>query len=66
MEVARGFGGTWIYERLPTSLAPFFGLPIDNVMTKGAVRLSGVKSLPPMGSDHLPLLVEFRIVADTQ
>ena len=45
----------------PPALAPFFGLPIDNVMTKGRVQVTSVKSLPSIGSDHLPLLVELTI-----
>ncbi len=59
MSVAEGFGGTWMLGLFPTTLAPFFGLPIDNVMAKGSVRIRSVKTLPAIGSDHLPLLVEF-------
>lgn len=59
MTVQRGFGGTWMYKYLPSALAPFFGLPIDNVMTKGRLQITSVQSLPSIGSDHLPLLVEF-------
>ena len=61
MTVARGFGGTWIYKWFPTSLAPFFGLPIDHVLSKGRSRVSRVKSLPSIGSDHLPLLAEILV-----
>jgi endonuclease/exonuclease/phosphatase (EEP) superfamily protein YafD len=61
MNVAKGYGGTWIYKWLPTSLAPFFGLPIDHVMAKGIVKIVSVKSLPAIGSDHLPLLAEISI-----
>ncbi len=61
MTVARGFGGTWMHEWLPTSLAPFLGFPIDNLMTKGKVRLLTLETLPDTGSDHLPLLARLRV-----
>lgn len=35
------------------------GLPIDNAMSKGVVRIVSARTLPPAGSDHLPLLIEF-------
>lgn len=38
---------------------PRLGLPIDNAMSKGAVRVVGAKALPAAGSDHLPFLVDF-------
>ncbi len=60
--VAKGYGGTWIYKWLPSSLAPFFGLPIDHVLTKGSPRIIRVRSLPSIGSDHLPLLAEILIL----
>lgn len=60
LEVATGFGGTWMYKILPGFLAPFFGLPIDNVMAKGRMRVVSVQTLPAIGSDHLPVLTELR------
>jgi len=35
------------------------GLPIDNAMTRGAIRVISTRRLAPAGSDHLPLLIEF-------
>jgi len=58
MHVATGFGGTWMYRLLPPWLAPMLGLPIDNVMAKGSVRIVEAKTLPSIGSDHLPLVVD--------
>ena len=58
LRVIRGIGATW----LPLALPPFLrsaGLPIDQVMAKGEVAVHSVSRLPPAGSDHLPLLVEF-------
>ncbi|MEM7462431.1 MAG: endonuclease/exonuclease/phosphatase family protein [Pseudomonadota bacterium] len=38
-----------------------FGLPIDNVMSKGKVDIVSATTLEPLGSDHLPILVDFQI-----
>lgn len=61
LTVQGGIGPTWLWEGLPTSLARWIGLPIDNVMSKGAVEIVEAKTLQPVGSDHLPVLVRFRI-----
>lgn len=66
MRVTTGFGGTWMYAKLPNWLAPFFGLPIDNVMAKGDVVVTDVSALPAHGSDHLPLLIRFVLKPATQ
>jgi endonuclease/exonuclease/phosphatase (EEP) superfamily protein YafD len=66
MTVATGFGGTWMYKLLPPYLAPRLGLPIDNAMAKGSVSIDRVSTLPAIGSDHLPLLIEFSVAADAQ
>jgi endonuclease/exonuclease/phosphatase (EEP) superfamily protein YafD len=59
LEVVRGIGPTWLTPRLPDALRPLIGLPIDNVMKRGAVNIRSVERLEMVGSDHLPLLVEF-------
>ncbi len=59
LELVSGIGPTWIYNALPTGWARFAGLPIDNVMARGAVRIVRAATLAPAGSDHLPMLVEF-------
>lgn len=56
-----GIGGTWMYRLLPAAIAPFAGLPIDNIMHKGRVRVLAAETLEPIGSDHLPILVRFAI-----
>lgn len=58
LTILRGIGATWIPLKLP-EIFRFAGLPIDQVMVKGAVAVHSVSRLPPAGSDHLPLLVEF-------
>ncbi|MCB1385714.1 MAG: endonuclease/exonuclease/phosphatase family protein [Nitratireductor sp.] len=59
LQIARGYGGTWMHKLLSADLAPVLGLPIDLVMHKGVVEIRSVRTLPAIGSDHLPLLVEF-------
>ena len=53
-------GATWLYRRLPEFLR-FAGLPIDQVFAKGGVRVHSATTLEPVGSDHLPVLVEFSL-----
>lgn len=55
-------GPTWLYRLLPEFLR-FAGLPIDRVFTKGGVAVHSVRTLEAVGSDHLPVLVEFSIRA---
>ena len=64
LNVAGGIGPTWIYQTVPPSLAAWTGFSIDNVMSKGAVRIKSARTMPPAGSDHLPVLVEFVIEAN--
>ncbi|MBL8579033.1 MAG: endonuclease/exonuclease/phosphatase family protein [Mesorhizobium sp.] len=49
---------TWIWRRLPEWLR-FAGLPIDRIFAKGEIVVHSVRTLEPVGSDHLPVLVEF-------
>ena len=53
---------TWLYRRLPEFLR-FAGLPIDRIFTKGEVIVHSVDTLEEVGSDHLPVLVEFSLRA---
>ena len=55
-------GPTWLYRRLPEFLR-FAGLPIDRVFTRGEVVVHSVNTLEAVGSDHLPVLVEFSLEA---
>ncbi|MEM7214802.1 MAG: endonuclease/exonuclease/phosphatase family protein [Pseudomonadota bacterium] len=61
LRIHSGIGGTWIFGALPKPVVNTIGLPIDNVMTKGRIRVLSVKTLEEMGSDHLPLLVSFQV-----
>ena len=53
-------GPTWLYRLLPEFLR-FAGLPIDRVFTKGELVVHSVGTLEAVGSDHLPVLVEFSL-----
>jgi len=60
------FGPTWIgHKGLPASLK-FLGLPIDQVMTKGRIVVHSARTLEPVGSDHLPVLVEFSLAPEDE
>jgi endonuclease/exonuclease/phosphatase (EEP) superfamily protein YafD len=53
-------GATWLSRRLPDGFRSF-GLPIDQVFSKGDVQVNSVRTLEDSGSDHRPVLVEFSI-----
>lgn len=56
-------GPTWLHRKLPKSLRPWIGLPIDQVLTKGNVIVHSARTQDDAGSDHLPVLVEFSLQA---
>lgn len=56
-----GIGPTWLDRRAPDMLRPYVGLPIDQVFSKGEVAILSAKTLESVGSDHLPVLVEFSL-----
>ena len=61
LDVVPGIGSTWLLRELPANWIKWAGLPIDNVMYKGDVNIVSAKTLEPLGSDHLPILVEFQM-----
>ncbi len=61
LKIIRYTGASWMYRALPAVLAKWFGLSIDNAMVKGDIIITNAQSLKPVGSDHLPLLIRFRI-----
>lgn len=65
MTVVSGIGPSWAPSLTiggkRRQLPYWFGLPIDNVMAKGAVNVFAARTLSDAGSDHLPILVEFTI-----
>lgn len=61
LNVIPNIGPTWLVRLLPDFMRPWVGLPIDNVMYKGAIKIIGVERLDATGSDHLPLLIRFTL-----
>ena len=57
-----GIGPSWLYRRLPDALRPYAGLPIDQVFAKGGIVILSARTLEAVGSDHLPVLVEFSLL----
>ncbi|WP_019172206.1 endonuclease/exonuclease/phosphatase family protein [Pseudaminobacter salicylatoxidans] len=62
LTLAPSAGPTWQWHGLPEFLR-FSGLPIDHVLHKGNVIAIAAHTLGEVGSDHLPVLVEFALKA---
>jgi endonuclease/exonuclease/phosphatase (EEP) superfamily protein YafD len=54
-------GATWMYRRLPQSLAPSLGLPIDIVLAGADIERMSLERLHDVGSDHRPVLLRFAL-----
>lgn len=65
LSVVSGIGATWrptlTVAEWPLRWPFWAGLPIDNVLEKGALRVLRAEALEPAGSDHRPILIEFSI-----
>lgn len=67
IEAAGGFtarprlGPTWLVRSAPDALRRWVGLPIDHVLAKPGVVLLDARRLDGVGSDHLPVLVDFML-----
>lgn len=61
LDLVRSPGPTWQSHRLPEFLR-FAGLPIDQVFQRGVI-IHNALTLEAVGSDHLPVLVEFSLPA---
>lgn len=59
-----GIGPTWLSYKFPEFLRPYLGLPIDQILLSKQLDLVSVKRLPSIGSDHLPVMVEFQFNPD--
>jgi endonuclease/exonuclease/phosphatase (EEP) superfamily protein YafD len=62
----QSIGPTWLHRKLPKALRPWIGLPIDQVLVKGELIVHSAKTQDDVGSDHLPVLVEFSLLAGPQ
>lgn len=53
------FPTLWYYLRDWRAMLPI--LPIDHVMTRGAIAIHDLHTGEPSGSDHLPIIVDFSV-----
>lgn len=63
LELMPSPGPTWIPLGAPEALR-FAGLPIDQVFASPGIKVHDVSRLEAVGSDHLPLLVQFSLTPD--
>lgn len=56
-----GIGGTWMPQSLSMELAPYIGLPIDQVLVSRDIEAPVAISRDNAGSDHLPIRLEFSV-----
>ncbi len=66
LELAARGGPTWLHRRLPAFLRPLIGLPIDHVMVKGGIVTLDMRRGPHVGSDHLPVILDFALLPETE
>ena len=66
MSIVPGLGPTWLHHSLNAGLARWIGLPLDNVLHGAGVSVVSARTLEPAGSDHLPVLVEFSLLDETE
>ncbi len=57
-------GPTWLHRRAPDWLRPLAGLPIDHVLIKGDIAPVVLRRGGNIGSDHLPVILDFAIEPD--
>ncbi len=56
-----GIGGTWMTHLLPVKLAPYIGLPIDQILVSPEIGGAKVSAREDAGSDHLPVRLDFSV-----
>ena len=61
LTVVDGIGPSWFFNPFTPWIAPYAGLPIDNVMHSGAIKIISVERQAATDSDHLPILVTFAL-----
>jgi endonuclease/exonuclease/phosphatase (EEP) superfamily protein YafD len=58
---AEGLRPSWLINGTLARAARWIGLPIDHILISNRIIQTRVETLPPVGSDHLPLLLRFSI-----
>ena len=61
LELVSSPGPTWLDFKLPMALRPLIGLDLDHMLVKGDVIVHAMRVEEDVGSDHLPLLLEFAL-----
>lgn len=56
-----GIASSWLSYSFPDWTRPILGLPIDQILLSDDFKLHKVEQLPSIGSDHLPMKVEFSL-----
>lgn len=64
--ILRGIGPTYFHGEAPLWMRKYLGLPIDNVMVKGAVVPLSVRTIDGGNSDHAPVLLEFTLLPEEE
>jgi len=63
--VIEGVGPTWLFMRLPDWLRRRAGLPIDHILAKDGIVPHLIERRDDVGSDHLPVVMEFSVTRQT-
>jgi endonuclease/exonuclease/phosphatase (EEP) superfamily protein YafD len=63
--VVPGVGPSWMALQLPFLPAAKVGLPIDNLLVSPQVAVGEVRTLEATASDHLPVLMRFSLVRES-
>ena len=61
LEPAGLIGPTWLRAWMPDALRRLAGLPLDQILIKGGIAPTRIERGPSIGSDHLPVLMEFAL-----
>ncbi|QND52421.1 AP endonuclease [Phyllobacterium sp. 628] len=61
---ADGLRPSWLVNGTLARAARWIGLPLDHILVSNRVAGARVQTLAPVGSDHLPLLLKFKITGN--
>lgn len=64
LTLAGRVGPSWLHRSLSPALLRWVGLPLDHVLTKGAIMAAAPQVLPDAGSDHLAVLMDFMLLPE--
>lgn len=61
----KGIYTSWLRYGIPEALRSLFGLPIDHALVSDDIEVHNITHLPSIGSDHLPLRIDFSFKPQT-